>query len=360
MTNNTKAVAVTEGAVTVVDQYARQLDQGTVDTLKQFAPWARDRNHPMSGEEFEMCIRRAVAIGVDPFNPREVQIWKDKHGVHFQLAYTLMAEWVERCKGRHTQPQFRELDAEEKKARGLSPNDHAVVATFIMYDELAHLPTLVEMFGKDAAKAMIQVQGIGTATSAEWSGGYFAPNARDKQFKVEKRAITDAYRHKFGEPGRAEIEQIRRHRGQEQIEAQDWNEAAEALPDGSGWQVAKLAELEAANRQQQAEWETLDAEAQQERGRRAGRALFGDPDFEGFDTNATPLPAWTEEVVEAGEDEPDDDPAQVADAETVFRDKSVVPDNALAYYEAYWQEYAKAPENLDALRKWYTARSKGK
>ena len=41
--------------------------------------------------EVSLGIRRCMALGADPLNDKEVHIWRGKHGVNFQLAYTRMA-----------------------------------------------------------------------------------------------------------------------------------------------------------------------------------------------------------------------------------------------------------------------------
>jgi hypothetical protein len=72
-----------------------------------------------------LVIRRCMALGVDPLNDKEVHIWRGKHGVNFQLAYTLMTQWVRNTKGGHTEPRYADLTPEEKQLRGLAPNDQA-------------------------------------------------------------------------------------------------------------------------------------------------------------------------------------------------------------------------------------------
>jgi hypothetical protein len=55
--------------------------------------------------------------------------------------------------------------------------------------------------------------GLDTVAAEEWASPYFAPTGRSKRWKLQKRALTDAYRTRFGEPSRQEIHVLRRQRG---------------------------------------------------------------------------------------------------------------------------------------------------
>ena len=206
-----------------------------VQSITTIAPWAEG----LKTEEILLVVSRSMAMGVDPLNPHEVQIWKDNRGkVNFQLAYTLTSEWVHTFQGGHTEPQYRELTEEEKKEHGLQPLDHAVEVSFVMDEDIAKLEALVVAFGKEEARKKVTVIGLGVAMKAEWNGQYFAPAARSRLWKVQKRALTDAYRRKFGTPTRAEIYQMRRASGVEMHKLSDW-EGTEGLDQGDAEALAE-------------------------------------------------------------------------------------------------------------------------
>jgi len=201
--------------------------------VKQFAPWAEKLDNIQIGG----VVRRVMAMGLDPLNQNEIQIWKDKRGiVQVQLAYTLMIDWVKKFKGDHTQPRYYRLVGEELEAQGLPKDAIAYKCTFIMNDDLDRMTTLLNMgcYEPNEVRAMFEVSGLGVAQLNEYNGEYFAPAGRSKSWKVEKRALVDAYRHKFGTPSRAEIETLRRESGTDKIQPDDWEGAYEVCADQRG------------------------------------------------------------------------------------------------------------------------------
>jgi len=202
------------------------------EAVKKVAPWANDKQYPMNNAEIGLAIRRSAAMGLDPLNQHEVQIWKDKRGtVNFQLSYTLIAEWVRHFHGEHTEPQYHRLGSEELAAEGLQDNDMAFSVTFLMKKDIASLSTLVEA-GYDArqARSMLEIGGLGVARASEAAGQYFAPAGRSPAWKVKKRALTDACRRKFGTPTRSDIEELRRAGGMANVKPQDWSDVQELSP----------------------------------------------------------------------------------------------------------------------------------
>lgn len=209
------------------------------DAVKAVAPWANGKES-MTNNEIALVVRKAVAMGLDPLNAHEVQIWKDKRGaVNFQIGYPLMVEWVRHFHGEHTEPRYHRLDADELRAEGLQPNDIAYRVTFLMNKDIASLQTLAEAgYDPREARAMLEVSGLGVATLAEYNGDYFAPAARSRSWKVQKRAMVDAYRRKFGTPNRSQIEELRRIGGFERVRAEDW-EGTEGLAPGDAGALAR-------------------------------------------------------------------------------------------------------------------------
>ena len=196
--------------------------------VKKVAPWANNRQYPFSDVEIGLVCRRALGMGLDPLNPHEVQIWKDKRGgVSFQLAYTLLRQWAHQIHGGHTEPTYTRLTEEELIGQGLNVTDIAYRCEFVMKDDIPLIATMLQA-GWDATEARqsLTVCGIGVASIQEFGGQYFAPAARSRAWKVQKRAYTDAIRLRFGTPSRADIEQMRRSRGEEHVTPADWQIAA--------------------------------------------------------------------------------------------------------------------------------------
>jgi len=203
--------------------------------VQKVAPWANG----MSNADIGLAVRRAMAMGVDPLNPHEVQIWKDNRGtINTQIAYTLMGEWVKRFHGEHTNPIYTRLTGEQLEEEGLSPDDVAYYCRFVMIKDLPKITQFVDVFGADVAREMFTVVGLGVAQAQEYSSKYFAPSARSKSWKVKKRALTDAYRRKFGTPTRAEVVELRREMGFDKIQPDDWAQT-EGLDNGDAVALAR-------------------------------------------------------------------------------------------------------------------------
>jgi len=199
------------------------------EAVKKVAPWANDTKYPMNNAEIGLAIRRSVAMGLDPLNQHEVQIWKDSRGsVNFQLAYTLVAEWVRHFHGDHTEPQYHRLGPDALAAEGLQKHDMAFHVAFLMKKDIASLGELIRA-GYDAreAREMLEVCGLGVARSSEVVTPYFAPAGRSPAWKVQKRALTDAYRRKFGTPTRSDIEELRRSGALITVKPGDWTDVTE-------------------------------------------------------------------------------------------------------------------------------------
>jgi hypothetical protein len=123
-----------------------------------------------------------MALGVDPLNDKEVHIWHGKHGVDFQLAYTLMARWVRNMKGGHTEPRFTDLTPKEKELRGLAENYKATRASRVMLSDIPKFIALSQAgFSPEEAREHFTVTGLGTVRAEDWASPYFAPNGHSKE-----------------------------------------------------------------------------------------------------------------------------------------------------------------------------------
>ena len=256
------------GAMKSVEEFAK--------IVQKVAPWGQQ----FKPTEVGLVVRRSLGMGLDPLNPHEVQVWKDKRGqICFQLAYTLVTEWVKRFKGEHTEPIFYQLSDIEAEGEGLSEGDVAFYATFIMTEDMPRMHDLIKMgFDPKEAKSMVTVKGIGVATKAEYSGQYFVPAGRSRAWKLKKRAMVDAYRCKFGTPTRAEIMELRRRGTLEAATTADWEVASDDGEEESFEGRVRLAELSANTRQTLDEWDSLNDEEKKARFEQNKRLLRGDPD----------------------------------------------------------------------------------
>lgn len=255
MVNSDLVVRERDPQVAIVG-YDQDEVQRFAQVVKSCAPWAQD----LTNAEIGLSVRRALAMGLDPLNPHEVQIWKDNRGnINFQLAYTLVVEWVKRFKGNHTEPRFERLSQEQAEEEGIPSGAVAYRVRFVMTDDLPRMTEFMQTGLYDAreVRAMFEVTGVGVATSQEWANQYFAPNGRSKANKVQKRALIDAYRRKFGTPSRSEIETMRRDNVIPQTEIEDWERVAE-IEDLSAHERARVASEYA--EQRTAEPLTLTAE----------------------------------------------------------------------------------------------------
>ena len=207
-----------------------------VEAVRAVAPWVhgKETQNNLTDGEVLLVVRLAMSMGLNPLDPSEVHIWKDKRGaVNFQLTYTLLAAWVRHFKGTHTSPQYHTLTKDEMADEGLSAGDVAVRVSFVMDTDFVKLLSLVELYGPEEAREMITVTGLGVAVASELNSGYFAPAGRSKAWKIQKRALVDAYRKKFGTPTRAEIEELRRSAGTDRIIPADWEGTAELAPESA-------------------------------------------------------------------------------------------------------------------------------
>lgn len=242
--NERQIVTRSEEMATAADLYGYKDDRDEMwRAIAPVAPWIKPKyGEEMTEQEVALVVRKALAMGLDPLNPHEVQIWKDKRGqINFQIAYTLMTQWVRHFKGEHTEPIYDRLEGPQLVEEGLDQDDVAYRARFIMKEDLANLRTLIDAgYDPRVARKMVEIVGVGVATAEEYEGKYFAPKGRTRAWKVRKRALTDAYRRKFGMPSRPEIVELRRIRGDTQLTLADWKVAGPELPNGERLKIARL------------------------------------------------------------------------------------------------------------------------
>lgn len=257
------------------------------EAVRKVAPWA----DKMSENEIALVVRKAVAMGLDPLNAHEVQIWKDNRGaVSFQIGYPLQIEWVRHFHGEHTEPQYTRLEEAELRAEGLQKDDVAYRVSFLMKKDIAALQTLIQAgYNPDEARKMLEVTGVGVATLKEYNGEYFAPNGRSRSWKVQKRALTDAYRRKFGDPTRYEIEELRRLGGFDNLRPDDWTDGGGLAPGDA----RALAESKAEWREHNAR---MESDPQYRTATKAQNGVVVDALWGTADDQPAPSPAPTDQL----------------------------------------------------------------
>lgn len=219
-------------------------EQAMIEIVRRVAPWAQG----MTDQEVEFVVRRSLSMGLDPLNPAEVQIWKDERGrVNFQIGYTMLETWVKKTYGQHTQPRYERLTADELRAEGMAETTVAFRCTFIMCTDLKAMAEMAAIVGNEEALRMFTCVGIGSATAQEFGGQYFAPKGRSPAWKVQKRALTDAYRQKFGVPNAAELAEARTRLGYTLPSPEDYEGSAALTEDTQA--VAALAQASADRRE---------------------------------------------------------------------------------------------------------------
>jgi hypothetical protein len=215
--------------------------------VKRIAPWAHNKEFPVTNDEIGLACRWCISMGLDPLNQHEVKIWKDKRGIKLQLAYALLCQWSTQILGGHTEPVYTRLDEAELATEGLIQTDIAFRCEFVMKEDIPLIKTMMEA-GWDPlqARADLTARGLGVAHLEEWRGEYFPPKGRSRAWKVEKRAYTDAIRTRFGSPSQEVIEKMRRLRGEVSITDPDHLLAAgEAeTPEEAQWTVRQQQEPE--------------------------------------------------------------------------------------------------------------------
>jgi hypothetical protein len=144
------------------------------ERVMMVAPWVHYRLNgqwqQMTKREVSLVIRRCMALAVDPLNDKEVHIWRGKHGVNFQLAYTLMAQVVRNMKGGHTEPRFSDPTPAEKELHGLAENDQATRASLVMLSDIPNIIALSQAgFSPEEAREHFTVTGLGTVKAENWT-----------------------------------------------------------------------------------------------------------------------------------------------------------------------------------------------
>jgi hypothetical protein len=68
-----------------------------------------------------------------------------------------------------------------------------------MLSDIPHVIALSEAgFSPEEAREHFTVTGLGTVKAEDWASPWFARKGRSKRWKLQKRAVTEAQRRRFG------------------------------------------------------------------------------------------------------------------------------------------------------------------
>lgn len=208
--------------------------------VRKFASWARGK-YPMTDDEILASCIRARQMGVHPLNDKAFQAYKDSHGIHLDYHYSLISKWVSQfLKVRHTAPRYYRLTDEQLEFEGLSETDVAYYAKFILNEDLDDYYRMMDKLPPDEAYDMFAVTGIGVTDKSTWNSQYFAPNGRSKAWKLQKRALKDAYVRKFGYPSPAEARFMQEQLGWVDPDDDDVNYGAQPVDISDESRVALM------------------------------------------------------------------------------------------------------------------------
>ncbi|MGD2146502.1 MAG: hypothetical protein PVH41_07415 [Anaerolineae bacterium] len=142
-----------------------------------------------------------------------------------------MAQWVRNTKCGHTEARYTGLTPEGRELHGLAPSDQATRVRLVMLSDIPNIVALTEAgLSPEEARAHFTVRGLGTVAAEECASPNFAPTGRSKSLPQQKRALTNAYRTRFGEPSRQEIHVLRRQCRDVVLLPQDFSATSHLLP----------------------------------------------------------------------------------------------------------------------------------
>lgn len=347
MSNNSKAMIATP-----IDVLGTQLERyGQRDVVRELMSRLL-MLHPSADEVGEggmlAVAQLAVLVGANPLpSTNEIHVWKDKKGnIVIDLGINYFRRRGNELGGLYWVEQPRMMTETEYDTYGLNAGSQiGAICKAARLDKIRELMAMGIPF-EGALQGLVRT-GVGTVSK----GGY-AKEGRPLSWTALKASEKDLHRALF-----PNLEQPRT----------DWLDVVPEEPSDAHWpgytidgttpvEIEALARAQAAQARHDQEWAQMTPEEQQAKAGQNSRILFGDSEFEGFDTDAEPLPDWDDGTFGAGEGDGEDDPdngdrVQVADV-PAFEDGAAVPDEALTYYEAYWEEFAKPPASIKALRTW--------
>ena len=184
------------------------------EMIFRFAPYAHSDDYPMTKSDCLFVAIRCREMGVHPLNSQGIQVYNDNHGIHIDYHYSMIIKYASQLrKVRHTQPRYTRLTPEQLEDEGLGATDIAYHATFIPYEALDDYYKMMDKMTPQEAYDLFAIRGIGSVSKNKWGGSYFAPNGRSRAWKVQKRALKDAYVRWLGYPSPSEARYMQEQTG---------------------------------------------------------------------------------------------------------------------------------------------------
>ena len=216
---------IVEAQSTELDEYEQKIESLArsgvtpeillhAEMIFRFAPYAHSDDYPMRKDECLFVAIRCHEMGVHPLNLQGIQVYKDNHGIHIDYHYSMIIKYASQIrKVRHTQPRYTRLTPEQLEDEGLGATDIAYYASFIPYEALDDYYRMMDKMNTQEAYDLFAIRGIGSVSKTKWSGAYFAPNGRSRAWKVQKRALKDAYVRWLGYPSPSEARYMQEQTG---------------------------------------------------------------------------------------------------------------------------------------------------
>lgn len=291
---------------TEIERYGqRDVVRELTSRLLSLHPAARD-----VGEPGMLAVAQlAVLVGANPLpSTNEIHVWVDRGRVTVDLGINYFRRRGNELGGVYWVDDPRLMTEAEYEEYGVDPRQAiGAICKAARLDKIRELISMGIPF-EGALKGLART-GVGTVRA-----NATPKNGRPLSWTALKAAEKDLHRALFP--------------NLEQPAATSWLDVVpQREPDDADWpgatiegmsavEVENLARAEQAERERQIAWATMTPEERQASAERNSAVLYGDEDFEGFDSDDTQTPnngrhyappAWDDDAVAAGEDL-DDDP----------------------------------------------------
>ena len=278
-----KAVVVREYDLkgTALERYGeRGVARELMRRLMMLHPAAREVGEP----GMLAAAQLAIVVGANPMpSTNEIHVWQDKGTTTIDLGINFFRRRANELGGIYWVDDPRVMTDAEREQYGVENTDIGAIAKGCRMDKIRELMDL-GMPWEAAIKGLTRV-GVGTVNQ----------NARPKQgrprswtaIKGAEKDLCRALFPNFEQPPAPE----------------HWLGIVPNGDDRHGYSPIEnehLAEMENRQREIDAEWSELSEDEQQAKVEQNSRILYGDPDFEGFDTPPDPTPTTRPEPAEGG------------------------------------------------------------
>ena len=234
--------------------------------------------HPAAKEVGESgmlaAAQLAIVVGANPMpSTNEIHIWQDRGSTTIDLGINFFRRRANELGGIYWVDDPRVMTDAEREQYGVADQDIGAIAKGCRMEKIREVMNM-GMPWDAAIKGLTRV-GVGTVNN----------NSRPKQgrpvswtaIKGAEKDLCRALFPNFEQPPAPE----------------HWLEVVpngDGNPDLSPIESEHLAEMEANQQTIDAEWDAMTEDEQQAKAEQNSRILYGDPDFEGFDTPSDPTP----------------------------------------------------------------------